>query len=177
MRAPRRAALVLLALLVAAALVEGLGLARDRALNRAIADGSVLTLAGDLPAPALFARAYHLERKGNHQAALDLYQRVAAAGDPALAQAARYNSGNIYLRQALRLADAGTPQQMLSLAELAKGSYREALRGDSGDWDAKYNLERALRLVPDTEDIGAAEPPSRSERAVTTMKGLSLGLP
>lgn len=180
MRQKTRGAKLVVALLVllgAGAAFDGVQLARIHALNHAIADGSVVSLAGDLPAQAMFARAYYRDRRGDHQAALNLYMQVESEGDAALREAARYNSANIYLRQAFLARESGTVQQMLSLAELAKGTYREVLRGDSRDWDAKYNLERALRLVPDPEDVAAIEPPPRSERAVTTMKGLSLGLP
>ena len=68
--------------------------------------------------------------------------------------------------------------QSLPLLELAKQGYRDVLRDDPQQWDARYNLERALRLAPEAEegDDGAAPPPLASERAVTTMKGFSLGL-
>jgi mxaK protein len=63
--------------------------------------------------------------------------------------------------------------------ELAKESYRQVLRDNPARWDARYNLERAQRLVPDPEDIdaSAAPAPSQSERAATTMRGYSPGLP
>lgn len=59
-----------------------------------------------------------------------------------------------------------------------KQQYREALRRDPGHWPSRYNLERALWLAPELPDgnaTGAA--PEPSERAVTTMRGFTLGLP
>ncbi|MDO9314605.1 MAG: MxaK protein, partial [Burkholderiaceae bacterium] len=67
----------------------------------------------------------------------------------------------------------------LPLIELAKETYRELLRADPDNWAARYNLERAQRLLPDPDDGDAppAEAPSNAERAATTMRGSSPGLP
>ena len=63
------------------------------------------------------------------------------------------------------------------LIELAKDTYRAVLRAEPSAWDAKYNLERALRLVPDPDDSDDEDlpPPQQSERALTTMRGFTLG--
>jgi mxaK protein len=46
-------------------------------------------------------------------------------------------------------------------------------------WDARYNLERAQRLLPDPddEDTTSVGLPRNRERAATTMRGYSPGLP
>ena len=69
--------------------------------------------------------------------------------------------------------------QSLPLLELAKVGYREVLRDNPAHWDARYNLERTLRLAPegDQPDDDAAPPPLNNERAATTMKGFTMGLP
>jgi mxaK protein len=38
------------------------------------------------------------------------------------------------------------------MLETAKARYRELLRLEPGNWDARYNLERALRLAPEAQD-------------------------
>ena len=58
--------------------------------------------------------------------------------------------GNTYLQQASSIDLEADADLALPLIELAKISYRAVLRIDSGHWDAKYNLERALQLLPDT---------------------------
>jgi mxaK protein len=168
--------LVLLALAVTGATIDGVRLQRVRTLNAAIENGSILSAGQPLPATALFARAYELERRGDHQAALNLYKELEGE-NVAMRNAARYNAANIYLRQALAAQNAATPQQMLAFDELAKSAYRDVLRERSGDWDARYNLERALRLVPDPEDTAQLPPPPNRERAVTTLQTVSPGLP
>ena len=55
----------------------------------------------------------------------------------------------------------------LPLVELAKQSYRDVLRDNPADWDAKYNLERALWLAPEVDEALAEDSnPSEWERRV-----------
>jgi mxaK protein len=128
-------------------------------------------------APAvLFARAHRAAMAGRTQEALALYQ--AAARNARVASAAHYNSGNLHLREALALARDGELVQRPQSAELAKQRFRDALRADPSMWAAKYNLERALRLAPEGEDDDLTPAlPQQSERALTNMRGFTLGLP
>ncbi|MET0917568.1 MAG: hypothetical protein ABWY07_03980 [Burkholderiales bacterium] len=154
-------------------------LAQLKEWNRAMEDGSVVALKGQLPAPLVFAQGYHLRDSTDYQSVLGLYKRAELAGDPALRSAAAYNSGNVYFREGLAMRNADNDQQAVPLLELAKGSYRQVLKVNPGNWDARYNLERVLRQRPEPEDLdeGALDAPQQAERAVTTMRGFSLGLP
>lgn len=124
-----------------------------------------------------FAQAHALAARGHGDAALHGYGRLVA--DPALGAAARFNSANLLLRQGQVLRAGAQPGQALALIELAKEGLRELLRADPTHWPARYNLERAQRLVPDPESTDD-EPmalPRDAERAATTMRGDSPGLP
>src|SRR5687768_7144676 len=144
----RRALTVVLALLLIAAAIEGWRLSGLYSFNSAIADGSAADIAGDR-GEILFAQAYRLDRKGETQAALGLYHRVQNEAGSRLKTAAQYNSTNILLRQAIETAKTEGGQRALPIFELAKESYRAILRREPQHWDAKYNLERALRLRPE----------------------------
>lgn len=129
-----------------------------------------------------FAAATRMGKSGEYLRALTLYKRVSQDAPPSLQMAARYNSANLHLREAMRLRESGNAAEMtqsMPLLELAKQGYRDVLRDDPQQWDARYNLERALRLAPEAEegDDSAGPPPLSSERAVTTMKATNLGLP
>jgi mxaK protein len=99
--------------------------------------------------------------------------------DPGLGAAARYNSANLLMRQAIALRAGSEPGKAIALIELAKENYRDLLRADPLYWEARYNLERAQRLLAEPDELEAAPPESRrdAERAATTMRGYSPGLP
>ena len=171
----RWAGFVLLALIA----VDGYRLWRAERVNAAIADGSILNSAVAPSPEAVFAQAYLHMLKGHHDEAIALYKRVEGSSSEALSLAAKYNRGNRYLMQAMELDDDDAKQIGLPLVEMAKDTYRAVLHTDPSAWDAKYNLERALRLVPDPDDSDDEDlpPPQQSERALTTMRGFTLGLP
>jgi len=165
----------LLAAVLAWAAFDGWRLQRDAAINAQLAAG---TPPAASPVPQLrFAAAYAQAASGAEDAAVNAYRPL--QGDDPLGQAARFNSANGLLRQAIKLRAGPQPGQAVPLIELAKETYREVLRNHPDDWPARYNLERAQRLLPDPEDLegGPLEVPRNAERAATTMRGYSPGLP
>ena len=128
------------------------------------------------PLPWRFAEASALAAAGQDEAALARYRSL--YDDPTLGLAARYNAANLLLRQGMALREGPQPGSALPLIELAKEGYRQVLRQEPGHASARYNLERAQRLIPeqDEEDLAGAAP-ENAERAATTMRGVSQGLP
>jgi len=169
-------ALVLLALLAA---LDGWRLLQATRLNAAILAGTLPEVAATPGSPAelRFALAWAQAASGAHEAALTRYG--ALQDDTRLGRAARYNGANLLLRQGLALHESGARGQALALIELAKEGYREVLRQDPEHWNARYNLERAQRLVPDPDGVEEAPPEASraAERAATTMRGYAPGLP
>jgi mxaK protein len=167
---------VLLAGLAAAAALDGVRLVRAQRWNAQIEAG-VSTPDAAAPPQVRFASAAAQAASGAQETALRQYGTL--QDELAVGQAARYNSANLLMRQAIALREQSHPGQALALVELAKEHYREVLRRDPDHWNARYNLERAQRLVPDPDEV-EPEPtgPQRSaERAATTMRGYSPGLP
>lgn len=170
-----RGVLAAVAVLLAAGVLDAALLGRDRQRNAQLAAG---TVPADSAVPEhRFALAHALAASGAGDAALEAYRALQT--DPRLATAARFNSANLLLRQAILLRAGAQPAQALPLIELAKEQYRELLRRDPQHWDARYNLERAQRLLPDPpdEDLEPTAAPRDRERAATTMRAQSLGLP
>ena len=172
-----RAVLVLLALVIVAAVTEAACTWRQQRWNGLIAAGKVPADDEDVPVQAQFAQAHALAASGADEAALRRYRTL--QGDSPLGQAARYNSANLLLRQALVLRAGAEPGKAIALIELAKEMYRDVLRADPQHWDARYNLERAQRLLaePDEPEPGPPESRRDAEPAATTMRGYSPGLP
>jgi len=161
-------ATVALAVLVVA---QWLRLAQAGRVNRAIAlAAQPAALDRGLP-EARYARAVALARAGRYEEALAAQKAFVQSERGTLRRAMQYDLGNLHLREAMRRGSSDR-DAALPLVELAKQSYRDVLRADPGDWDARYNLERALALAPeaDDEDAQVAEPPANKERTVTTAR-------
>ncbi|HDZ16317.1 MAG TPA: MxaK protein [Methylophaga aminisulfidivorans] len=100
---------------------------------------------------AHFVKAADLVAAEENDLALEQLTLMLGNADPTLMALGYYNRANINLRQALTMDDSDGRQ--LPLVELAKQDYRSALEMDPMLWDARYNLEVALRVVPEDPDI------------------------
>jgi len=176
-RGRTRAVWVALAVLVIAALADGTNGWRQAQINDTITSGSAITENADTPRELQFALAAAMAASGAEDAAQNRFRSL--ADDSAIGRSARFNSANSLMRQAALIRAGNQPGQAIPLIELAKESYRELLRADPSDWGARYNLERAQRLLPDPYESEAppSELPSNAERAATTMRGYSPGMP
>lgn len=111
-------------------------------------------LSGKQDMHAIYNDAWRLAERGVSPPALALYSKVADGRDEALAASASYNSGNLYLSQAQQLLEAQGLAAWDSagpLLGLAKLSYQRALKLRPYWYEAKYNLELALRLSPNIQ--------------------------
>lgn len=171
-----RAAWAVAAALSAAAAIDGVRLVHAGRVNAQLAAG-VAAVPSEAPPVLRFGLAQTQAASGAEDAALRQYGSLQE--DPALGSAARYNAANLLMRQAITLRERAQSGQALALVELAKEHYREVLRRDPEHWNARYNLERAQRLVPDPDETEpeAALPQRNAERAATTMRGFSPGMP
>jgi mxaK protein len=145
-------------------------------VNTAIAIGADVNVGGMASLPeARLARAVALS-KVDYDGALAAYKAIIQADRGDLRQISLYDLGNLHLRQALK--DSLDEAQSLPLTELAKQSYRDALRKNPADWDARYNLERALRAAPEEEESGEeAGPPDPKEHQRSTLADPRMDLP
>lgn len=180
-RSRTRRVLALLAFAALAALVDAGSLWRaaqvDARIDALVASGETVPDAAGQPPELRFAQAWARSASGARDAALNRYRALQA--DARLGPAARFNSANLLMRQAVEVRAGTQPGQAIPLIELAKEYYRDVLRDDPTQWDARYNLERAQRLLPDPDDEepGQVTQERNRERAVTTMRGFSPGLP
>lgn len=131
------------------------------------------TVARDAPREVRLAHATALSKAGAHDAAFKVYSSLLEPGrSDAVSRHAQYNLGNMYLRQALA---AGDRSDTRPLVELAKQRYRDLLRAEPQDWDARYNLERALRAAPEDEEATAEEANPAVERRNVSLRGMKAG--
>lgn len=125
------------------------------------------------------ARAVYLTREQQFEPALKIYQAVESASpNEETVRVAQYNAANLNMREAFSLIANDERGRALPLVEIAKQLYRELLRDTPSDEAVRYNLSRALLLVPDpVKEPEGLSPPDDAERAITTMRGFSPGMP
>lgn len=141
-----------------------------------VAIDKVMTAAPELR----LARAIVLKQKQRYDEALETLGLIVDQGGNTLQVQSRYNLGNLYLTLAMAEVDAGRINQAMPLLTLAKQAYRQALKLDSGFWDAKYNLELAMKLLPEFDRISPNEPDddaAKPSQLWTTVPGFPRGLP
>lgn len=117
------------------------------------------------PPEVRLARAIALSKAGAYANAQKLYEGLIQDDESRdVTQAALFDLGNMYVHQSTGGSNSG-PVKSLPLLEQAKQRYRVLLRASPGDWDARYNLERALWLAPETAE-GADEPDVKEQHDV-----------
>lgn len=126
------------------------------------------------------ARAHFLIRRGRLDEAQALVPAVRASGDRWILATLHYDLANARLRMALALLDEMKIDPAVPLINLAKEGYRAAISLEPDLWDARYNLDVAMRLVRDFPEIeqSSEEPPLETpEQLWTDLPGLPRGLP
>ena len=134
----------------------------------------------DLAPELQLARASYLKKKHRYKEAQASLSKIISQGSQKSQAISRYNLGNTYLSQAMELAESMKINEAVSLTALAKQAYRQALALDSRYWDAKYNLEVAMRLLPEMDRIVMEkdEPlPEKKAKLWATVPGFPRGLP
>lgn len=153
---------------------------RTQADIAALAAGQDVAVALDAGPELQFARLVFLTTRDRFDEAQPLMNRIAASGDAQLVAAAAYDLANGRLRAAIGHLESNDIDPAVPLVRLAKEGYRRALMLDSGFWDAKYNLDIAMRLVrdfPQIETSGEDIPPEAAKRLWTDLPGVPRGLP
>lgn len=132
-------------------------------------------------APELqLARATYLKNKHRYKEAQASLSQIINQGSQKRQAISRYNLGNTYLEEAIELVESMQINEATALAALAKQAYRQALALDSRYWDAKYNLEVAMRLLPEMDRVIMKKDDPITEKKAklwATVPGFPRGLP
>jgi mxaK protein len=146
----------------------------------ALAAGRDLAVDAAARSEVKFARAHFLLQHDRLDEAQVLVSELKTAGNPRLFADLQYNLANARLRAALASIEQNRIDPAVSLVRLAKDGYRAALAIDPGNWDARYNLDVAMRLVrdfPQIEEKSQETSPETPKRFWTDLPGLPKGLP
>ncbi len=166
-----------------AVLISGswVGVSQKNALIKellASRDTAIASLSSAPPEVRL-ARAIYLVKQHRAEDALATLSAILDQGDSPLQAKIRYNLGNLYLNQAIAQVDAARLDEARTSVTLAKQAYKQALQRDSQFWDAKYNLETAMRLLPDWDRVNIEDENGQQPKNPlwTTVPGFPRGLP
>lgn len=98
---------------------------------------------------------------------------------PAIHAAALYNIANSRTLLAAEAVRKGDLDGAAALVNLAKSEYRLALKLDPANWDARYNIDVAMRIVRDLPqaDNPDKESPDAPKKLWTDLPGIPKGLP
>jgi len=153
----------------------GLALWQTNQVNEFIAKPSEFE-AVPKQAKAQFAQAAYEVEQNNSEQALERLTGVLNTDDNSLEAAAYFNRANINLRSARELPSDDAAR--IALVGLAKQDYRTALLIEPELWDARYNLELALLMAPESVTIKKAYSKRKgSESVVVKAVGFRVDLP
>ncbi|HVI28686.1 hypothetical protein [Hansschlegelia sp.] len=130
-------------------------------------------------ADVLFARGYYLFIRDRIDEGQGYAQPIADQGARLLLGRFYYDLGNARLRRAIAQVEASKIDAAIPEVRLAKAAYRSALLADPELWDARYNLDVAMRLVRDFPELerGDEEAQGQPKKLWTDLPGLPRGLP
>jgi mxaK protein len=131
------------------------------------------------PAEVLFARANYLLIRDRLDEAQTIADISAARIDAKPRAALLYNLANARVRAAVADIEKGQLDKAIAHVGLAKTAYRQALHIDPSDWNARYNLDIAMRLVRDFAQVDHSEDGEEAEdqKLWTDLPGVPKGLP
>lgn len=141
---------------------------------------AIAVAAGDYPSEVIFAKALELNRQGDFQQALRLYLQIEPLVDAGFRGDVKYNMGTVYLQQAAKLWNAkGVWEygQINTLLDLAEQAFKEVLAVEPGHWQARYNLEFALRIRPPAKEEEKADWQGHKSSVHAIMPGIPEGGP
>ena len=147
---------VLVALALAAAVaifLLGLNAARNRTIA-ALTNGQDRAVAIEAAPEVLFARAYFLLAHNRLDDIAPLVNTLDLHAAPRLRAALHYDIANTRLKLAFDKIDSGDFDAAGALVGLAREDYREALRLNPENWDARFNFDVASRLIREYPSFG-----------------------
>lgn len=158
-------------------------LVRTRSANDAIAslaaNKDVPVDPKSSPSEVILARVNQLIFHDRIDEAQTLLSSSEAKIDPQVRARALYNIANERTRKGSEFVRKGDLDHAAALINVAKSEYRLALKLDPDDWNTKFNLDIAMRIV---RDLPQADNLSDDEQATpkkvwTDLPGVPKGLP
>jgi mxaK protein len=137
----------------AATFLLGLNAARNRTIA-ALTNGQDKAVAIDTVPEVLFARSYFLLSHNRLDDIPPLVNMLDVRASPRLRAELHYDIANTRLKLAFDKIESGDFDAAGALVGLAREDYREALRLNPDNWDARFNFDVASRLIREYPSFG-----------------------
>jgi len=178
------AILVVLSIALGGVVVSGVFGIRAVWANRtliALLAGHDIPVSAAMPFEVEFGRAIFLLRHDRLDEAQRWMDEIAAAARPADRATLYYDLANARLRAAFALIEQNQIDAAAAEVRLAKEGYRKALTLEPQFWNAKYNLDVAMRLVRDfpqmADEVLEEAPGELPKHLWTDLPRMPQGLP
>lgn len=120
----------------------------------ALASGHDVPVSAQAAPNLIFARAYFLMNHGHLEEAQALASMLDLRADKQLRADLHYDLANASLKVAFTKIEKGDIDSAAAFVSLAREDYREAMRLDPDDWNARFNFDVASRLVREYPTFG-----------------------
>lgn len=159
---------------------HGIKVYRQTSIYQMIANPEKIKVDETTPDILVFTKARYFDKMGNPNEAVRLYASLRNTKDVDLRIRALHNLATLYLRDGAKHWNASGVLEAAHVntqVELAKQNYRDALRLNPEDWDARYNLEYACRITPPPKEKPKADFQGSKSSVFSTLPGLPGGGP
>ena len=171
---------ILLVSLVLGFIGEAIYIYKVHSINQAILNPAEIQVTDDSSTHEIFAKAWYVDQQGDYQTALQLYNTIENNSDTAFAEKVKYNMGTLYLKQAAKHWNAKgvwAYAEVSALRNFAEQSLTEVVRLNNANWDARFNLEYALRIKPPLKKVEKADWTGRRSSVHAIYPGIPGGGP
>lgn len=152
--------LILVGCLILAIVAEAYQLHRLKQINLAITHPENISITDGSPPEIIFAKAWQLNRSGQFQEALHLYNSIEHRMTLENLENVQYNMGQIYLTQAAKYWNTQgvwAYSQVLTWSSLAEKTFHEVVVANPSNWNARFNLEYTLHITPPPRKVDKAD--------------------
>ena len=171
---------LLATVLLIGAVYHGIKVYRQAFYFQMIANPEKIIVDENTPDILVFTKAIYFAKSGHSNEAARLYASLRNTQDMDLRIRALHNLATLYLRDGAKYWNANGVLEAAHVStqvDLAKQNYREALRLNPEDWDARYNLEYAWRITPPPKEKAKADFQGSKSSVFSTLPGLPGGGP
>lgn len=149
-------------------------------INQLIANGVAADYEANTAPELVFARAFRAEQDDRIQEALELYNTIENSANPRIVEQSKYNTGTLFLQGAAnRWNELGVfaYAEVDTLVNLAEENFRDTLRMNPDNKDARYNLEYTLRIRPPRKEVEKSDWEGSKSSVYAILPGIPQGGP